>query len=290
MGSRHVLTAMHRQRGQTLPFWTLAVIATLALTFFIANYTNTVRWQIRAQTAADNAATAAIATDANVNNEVTLYLYAAAIEETRLRYLIQALMDNVYGVGCTSPTTDCPASYNALRTAITASAQRYHTLVRDLTTIDYGNVWDGQLENSPDLAVSLFQSGSPQADCATFDCNFAYSFTPITGQGNATVADVVTCHNVPTLAAALLGPAVGGTFQAVGHSAMTLQAVSETFHPGTPNPNTPGANYQPNWSPLGTNPPLAYTVDFSTLAASLTWYTAGPSQGQAYPQGPPSCQ
>ncbi|MDB5026331.1 MAG: hypothetical protein JWO66_20, partial [Candidatus Eremiobacteraeota bacterium] len=59
------------QRGQTLPFWTLAIAATLSLLFFMTNYANTVRWQIRAQNAADSAASAGIGTDANMYNEKT---------------------------------------------------------------------------------------------------------------------------------------------------------------------------------------------------------------------------
>ena len=77
--------ATHSQRGQTLPFWAIGMVAILALLFFTINYANLVRWNIRAQNAADSAASAGVATDANMHNELNTILYAATIDEARMR-------------------------------------------------------------------------------------------------------------------------------------------------------------------------------------------------------------
>src|SRR5512146_2329914 len=56
------------ERGQTLPFWAIGTMASLALLFFLANYVNAVSWQMRAQNAADSAASAMLSIQANVFN------------------------------------------------------------------------------------------------------------------------------------------------------------------------------------------------------------------------------
>jgi hypothetical protein len=87
------------QRGQTIPFWVFAAITSLVLTLFVINYTNTVRWHIRAQNAADAAALAAIAGDASLMNQRTVTQYAAAYDEYRLRSVIYSIINAANSVG-----------------------------------------------------------------------------------------------------------------------------------------------------------------------------------------------
>jgi hypothetical protein len=94
--------ARHAERGQTLPVWTLAVLTALTLMFFSLNYANMIRWQVRAQNAADSMATAALSVQATQWNKMMTILYAADVEEWRIRHLIE---------GITSPKTLAAAAF-----------------------------------------------------------------------------------------------------------------------------------------------------------------------------------
>jgi hypothetical protein len=112
------------QRGQLLPVWALGAVTLLAMTLFIVNYANVVRWQIRAQNAADAAAAASMSPIANGWNEIELQLYASTIEEMRIRYLNQALLNTLAQQGCTS-TAACTADYNALVPQLASAVANY---------------------------------------------------------------------------------------------------------------------------------------------------------------------
>jgi len=93
--------AAHRyERGQTLPMYVLAILTSLSLMFFSLSYANTLHWQMRAQTAADAAASAALAFQSLNFNKMTVLLYTADVEEWRIRHLLQAMLD----VGVYHPT------------------------------------------------------------------------------------------------------------------------------------------------------------------------------------------
>jgi hypothetical protein len=93
-------------RGQTIPFYVIAVIMSLALSLFVMNYTNTIRWHIRAQNAADAAALAMVAGDANVANQIAQAQYAAAVSEYRIRSIIYSMINAANGVGTDPTQTD----------------------------------------------------------------------------------------------------------------------------------------------------------------------------------------
>jgi hypothetical protein len=93
----------HTARGQILPLWIVAVLTTLALTYMIINYGNTLRWQMRAQNAADAAAQALMAIQTEHFNEITAMLYASNVEEFRARLLLDGLLNALNGAGgCSS--------------------------------------------------------------------------------------------------------------------------------------------------------------------------------------------
>ncbi|HEY0613344.1 MAG TPA: pilus assembly protein TadG-related protein, partial [Candidatus Elarobacter sp.] len=222
----------HAERGQTLPFWTIAIGATLTLLFFVANYASTVRWQIRAQNAADSAASAGIGTDANMYNQASTIEFAAAVDETRMRYLIQAIANTVNNPS--SCGSSCDAYYAKLVAAYNTAAGNYSSLTKTMQKGD--NLTEGGLKNSADKAVGLASS-----NCTVMDCAFTYTSSV---NGTAESVDVVTCKKVPFIAPALMGGA-GPSFTAVGRSVAVLAPINEAFVPGNVNPAT-NAPFQPD--------------------------------------------
>jgi hypothetical protein len=92
---------MENQRGQTLPLALGGIIAILVFGFFAFNYANTLRWQVRAQNAADSAAQAILTLQTQQFNEMTATLYAAAVEEYRIRHLLNGMvLASHYQGGC----------------------------------------------------------------------------------------------------------------------------------------------------------------------------------------------
>ncbi|HEX3550906.1 MAG TPA: pilus assembly protein TadG-related protein [Candidatus Elarobacter sp.] len=250
------------ERGQTLPLWTLSIAATLTIVFFLTNYANTVRWGIRAQNAADSAASAGIATDANVHNQASTLQFAATVEETRMRYLMQAIVNTVnYPAGCGS---GCDAYYTKLVAAYNTASAGYTQITKSMKYGD--NLTEGGLKNSPDKAIALLTG-----DCSNADCAFSYttSLNPV-----AETVDVVACKKVALMAPALFGLGSTATFTALGRSVATIAPISEAFVPGNVNPST-GQPYQPDESPAGSNVASDYVVTFKNVTVNLTWYVAG---------------
>jgi hypothetical protein len=259
-----VLVNREGERGQTLPLWTLSIAATLTLLFFMTNYTNTVRWQIRAQSAADSAAAAGISTDANMYNEKTTLQFAATVEETRMRYLLQSMVNVVNDPSHCGTSSACDADYVKLLAAYGTARTKYSQIVTSMTAAQAYS--GGGLVNGADKAVALASTS-----CAVFDCAFTYT-TKISGPSES--VDVIACKKIPILSPTLLGKAAGATFTALGHSLAVLSPINETFVPGNLNPST-GVAYQPDESPAGAGVSSEYGVSFKSLSVNMTWYVAG---------------
>jgi len=90
---------LHAERGQVLPLWIVAVLTTLAFTYLVINYGNTLRWQMRAQNAADAAAQAVMAIQTEHFNEITALLYTSNVEEVRARLLLDGMLNSLNGAG-----------------------------------------------------------------------------------------------------------------------------------------------------------------------------------------------
>jgi hypothetical protein len=82
----------HHERGQVLPLWAGAIITTLMFAFLAINYGNTIRYQIRAQNAADSVAQGLMALQAERFNKLEVALYTTAVEEYRLRHVLDGLL------------------------------------------------------------------------------------------------------------------------------------------------------------------------------------------------------
>lgn len=179
----------HGERGQVLPLWIIAIITAFTLTFLGLNYANSIRWQIRAQNAADSAAAALIAIQTQRFNEETIMLYTTNVEEIRLRHLLDGLllalsgsggctgMPSIYGTQTFTATggTTCEQAYSDLRSPFLRSVNRYTTDVRLLNSISYYATYQNW---QADAAVVLAHLSN-----ASY-CNQENTTTPNAGGGD----------------------------------------------------------------------------------------------------------
>ena len=253
----------HSERGQTIPFWAFASALVLGLVFFSINYGNTLAQQVRAQNAADTYAAAGVAPNANMDNEFNTLLYAAAVDELRMRYLIQAMLNTINNPA--SCGASCDSDYQSLLNAYQTAATNYSTINQVIQQAN--NLTQGGQKNGPWKTQKLISG-----NCSMFDCTYTYT----TNYDSTTGAvDVVACKNVAVIAAPSIGLAGGKQFQVIGRSASVETPIFENFNPGATNPNT-GGPYQPNESPAGTNQSTDFIVDFSKMNVNLAWFVSGP--------------
>ena len=160
------------ERGQLLPVWALGAITVMALALFVVNYANIVRWQIRAQNAADAAASAAVSPVANGWNEIELELYASTIEELRIRYLNQAILNTLQGVGCKQTgSPNCSTDYTALVNQFNNAVNSYDNSTNFLSNL--GAMINDRFEDPSSGAFETMiggvAAGSGMADDTTCD-------------------------------------------------------------------------------------------------------------------------
>jgi hypothetical protein len=86
-----MMSSRHAQRGQTLPVWTFGLLTIMMLMFMLLNYAEAIKWQIRAQNAADSVAQATLSVQASNFNEMMITLNAASVEEWRIGRLQRRL-------------------------------------------------------------------------------------------------------------------------------------------------------------------------------------------------------
>ena len=205
-----------RVRGQVLPMWALGIITTFALMFLALNYGNAIRWQIRAQNAADAAANAVVSIQSQRWNVMTATLYAASVEEYRSRRLLDSLLLTIdQSGGCkgslypslvtgfpdplyTSVSFgSCNRVYTDLRVAYLRSVNRYGNDISDLNSVAALSTYTGFTSDAASLlrtlqacstvaAASPAPSATPAATPAPGasasptcgDTSFKYSFAP----------------------------------------------------------------------------------------------------------------
>jgi hypothetical protein len=193
----------HRiERGQVLPIWIAGCIAALALTYLTANYANSVRYQIRAQNAADSAAAAVVAIQADQWNTITALLYAQNIEEVRSRHLLDGMLLAIHrsggcnpegyvkavnGVMQTQPQTwylttegTCNRTYIDLRDNLNRSEQRYFANSAFLNTITQQATFATFQTNATAMLASL------QTNCNTDAPTTVNAIGGDCGNGNGT--------------------------------------------------------------------------------------------------------
>lgn len=279
---------MRYDRGQTLPVWAIGTMLVLSLLFFLANYANAVSWQIQAQNAADSAASAMLSVQANIWNEESVLLYSGAIDENRLRYLNQAILNTINGVGgCDpSPGGSCDSDYRTLVAEFNTSLSGFTS---DVQLIGQGDqLSEGGQQADERKVLSAYGTGCNGG--GGVNCNFAFtaldtstsSTSSSNGNGKSNKfapqqTDIVACANVPYFLPQFFSFAANAAYPVVARAAAAVvPANTETFDPGSQiNPAT-GAAFQPKetqWA--AAYPAPAYTVDFGSLNVDLAWYTAG---------------
>ena len=167
----------HAQRGQTFAIWAFGTLSIILLTIFAISYGTMIQWQMRAQNAADAAAQGMLAVQTSQFNETVSTLHAAAIEEYRLRYIINDLLQVSRGVGGCDPTigsssnTSCDQMYLQLRQDYLDSLTRYTNDVALINRINTPTFNNGVTTIQNALAVYQTNCGSPSGG----DCAFEYT-------------------------------------------------------------------------------------------------------------------
>jgi hypothetical protein len=257
-------------RGQVLPIWTMGIAVVLVLAFAALQYGQVLRWQIRAQNAADAAAAGALSVQASSWNQQLTLLYAAGVEEYRIKQLLAGLrLAGNDDPSCQSATGGCWAQFVKLRDAYHRAVDRYST---DVQLVHRASQYTlAQAQSDARAIVADFEKNCGQVNGG--DCGFTYSVTDFrkrvgilndvrqaggvwavnTGSTNGTPGDdytpaqieVVVCADVNPIVPSVLGfkPPV---FRAIGRAAATSAMVTqEWIQPGQiVNPRT-GSVFQP---------------------------------------------
>lgn len=268
---------LERQRGQTMPFWVIGTLVVLTLLFFVANYASSIIWQIRAQNAADSAASTALTIQANLWNEENTILYSASLDEYRLRVINQAILNTINGVGCSSSAT-CDADYQSLVAEYNTALNGYQA---DIQLLRQGNNFTEGAQQA-DVKKAQTHIGS-SCSAGDYMCSFSYTALDVSngnglgnGQSLPTKADYVACKNVGYIAPLLFKLSNNASYKVIGRAAAAIVPVqTENFDPGTAiNPST-GTVYQPTetqWATAYNSPWVS--VDFSGLSVNMRWYAA----------------
>ena len=211
---------MHGRRGQTLPVWTFGIMTTLMLSLIVFNYANTVRWQIRAQNAADAVSQAVMSVQTQHYNQMLMTLHAAAVEEWRIRRTMNALLEVLQGSGganCGTPYSgvkssildgnshgSCITVYTNLRSNYIADVARYSQLVQQMAAITQYT----QTEQIADMTAiaNSFEENCTSSGAAGGDC--AFKFNVSTPQARTGLSGVLNDAGGATIGA---GKALGST-------------------------------------------------------------------------------
>jgi Putative Flp pilus-assembly TadE/G-like len=286
-----------RERGQTIPFWTFAAVAMLAMLLTVWNYGAQVYWNVRAQSAADSAAASGLAIQANIWNEESTILYAAAVDEYRLRALNQGMLNtlNQNGDCLVTPGTalSCSAIYSILLSAYNVAVDNYGADVQLLAQADQFTK-GGQGKHKDDAQTLLGSCTNGKSSGPTTNAvDPAFCYTVVGGiSSNPLVPNtiaVTACRNVPYFGSVIAGVA-GGSFQAVASSASALSTGnSQSATVGTYQGPLEKVWYGQTPVLTGTNAQLQmYDVDFSNVTVNVNWYTATPVRTKLVTGFPPS--
>ncbi len=168
------VTRYHRERGQVLPVWCLGIVAMLVMVLMAVRYADIVRWQIRAQNAADAAAQAVLALQTQQFNEMNSVLYASAVEEYRIRGILYALELTAYGNGGCTMDNSCESRYAALYTAYLKAVARYREEVVLLNRIT-ANMEYSTMQSDAAAVVRHIANPAVCGKTGGGDCSFSYT-------------------------------------------------------------------------------------------------------------------
>jgi hypothetical protein len=253
-------------RGQTLPIWALGIAGALVLALAAMQYGEVLRWQVRAQNAADAAAAAALSVQTQTWNQQLALVYAAGVEEWRIKSLINGMQAAAYGDPGCAPT--CDQTFTKLRNEYMRAVARY---TADVQLVHRASQYtQAQAQNDARALVTQLQEKCGQANGG--DCAFAYNVVRVQPRpgandveqdGGAWVInnpgvparvkldytpvqiEIVACAKAAPVVPAFLGfqpPA----FTAVGRAAATSAMVTQEWtQPGYLTDPRTGKKFQP---------------------------------------------
>jgi hypothetical protein len=271
----------HGERGQVLPLWAFGIVAMLIMALLVVRAADIIQWQIRAQNAADSAAQAVLALQTQQFNEMNSALYAAAVEEYRIRAILYGLELTAYGNGGCSLDASCAARYSALYSAYLKAVARYNTEIVLLNRIT-ANMDGATMSRDASALTTRMGSAAGCGKTGGGDCGFSYKLldfsprTPVYGVqmdarafilpslgAHATVAsgvnpslaparaEVSVCADVPSPLPSFLNfnPK---PFRVIARAAATAVMVEQDwFQPGQLNNPWSANRYQPLEFPSG---------------------------------------
>jgi hypothetical protein len=274
----------HGQRGQTLPVWAFGSLSLLVLVSLVINYGNILAWQFRAQNAADAAARALLSIQDNQWNQEISTVHAAAVEEYRLRNILNDLYYVAHDDGgCVKKNTDatgCAQMYTNLRGQFLDSLNRYTADIQLLNRI-VATHQGSQVSTMKQLLAQMQQSGT----CGTasgLDCSFTYTLVGTQDRYDSYMEDVYSDATSVLVGADTSSPSSLGTdlqpldvevvacakvngifpsvynlkvptFFAIGRAAATsIMATQETMYLGSVTNPITGNVFQPSEFPEST--------------------------------------
>jgi Flp pilus assembly protein TadG len=286
---------VNNQRGQVLPLWLFGILALCVFMFFVISYANVVRWQVRAQNAADAAAQSIMALQTQQFNQMEIMLYTSAVEEYRVRRLLNGMLLAAHEQGGCPDDATCESIYQTLRTQFLTAAQRYTNDVI-MTQRVTSNINFNTSTSDASALIGRLTSGPACAANTGGDCAFQYrivDFSPraagletvqmdalgyiVPSFGNRTAdavvnqslfvparVEVAVCAQIPPIVPGFFGYRPQ-TYTAIGRAAATAVMVEQDWmQPGQiVNPISNGV-FQPaeSYVPPQTADYNWYTVDF----------------------------
>jgi len=258
-----MLKATHAQRGQTLPIWAFGSLSVLVLLVMVLNYGNMIRWQMRAQNAADAAARGILAAQTSQWNQTSMLLHAATVEEYRIRYLVNDLNEVINGSGGCNDKADqndkksCDGMYLNLRSQYLDAVSRYTSLVQLMNRVSTPTQQDQITTLKAALAQYQANCGQPNGG----DCAFTYTVIAASPRNDSYVenvyadccafvigggthgspktdlsplqVEVVACANVPSAVPSFFTFTAPG-FAAIGRAAATsIMSTQEFLYAGS---------------------------------------------------------
>jgi hypothetical protein len=254
------LNAPTNRRGQTLPFWVISVLMELGLVLFVFNYADTVRWQIRAQNAADSAAVTLLASDAQAANSMSTLLYALSLQDFKMSTINTTIVNLLQNDSVCVLQAPCSAKLNALLAQyqnylnempqLESSLSSFTASLKNSSLVDQMGL--NQQGNPSGYATNLLNSLLSGGSCVDVLTNcaegFKYSVAVVTTV--PLVVDVVACKNVQSLGAGFLHLAQQ-SFKAVGRATVRLSPLNSTTNAGTLVQSLNGVNGITPQIPLG---------------------------------------
>jgi hypothetical protein len=195
----------------------MGIVAMLIVTMAVVRYSDMVRWQVRAQNAADAAAQAIVALQTQQFNEMGMTLYAADVEEYRIRSILYAMELTAYGDGGCAIDNSCTTRYASLETQYLKAVARYNNDVILLDRVT-GNMDFTTMTSDANALLSDLSNPALCGKQGGGDCAFGYSLVSFTGR--------TPVYGVQMDARAFIKPSLGGHMTPAGTLNPSLDPVT----------------------------------------------------------------